>query len=548
MLTNLRIKNFAIIDYCELEFTNGFTVFTGETGAGKSIIIDAISMLLGKQANEDMIKTGNDTAIIEGTFDITQIINIPELEEYIDEDKKLLVVRKISKNKGNLIRINDQSVTLKTLKRIIPALINIMGQNSQLELFNNERQLEILDMYSTSNDIASQLHSIKENLKGTLNQYKQIESKLEKIRSGNNENERKKEFLQFQISDILEPQFIKDEDLNLEQQRKEIKNLSKLKNLFSELENNMSKIAEISHTSARDIKKIIEIDASYNNISDYLDTVSIESDDMLKELNSKASHIGELKEQDIDQIENRLDLIFRYKTKYKVQTVNQILELAENFQKELILLDENESDSKALESSYYELKEKNELLAKKLNKIRTKNAIQMSALVESKMKHLNFQNCKFSIEVESCPESISFAGSDKISFLVSTNPGEPLKQLQKIASGGELSRILLAINSALNKKQLYTTMIFDEVDTGVGGLTAIKIGEYLKAIANGCQVFCITHLPQIAKFAQNHFLVEKSSELNKTKVTAKQLEAIETPLEIKRMIGGDHVLNLIEQK
>jgi DNA repair protein RecN (Recombination protein N) len=543
MITNLRIKNFAIIDDIEINFSEKFTVFTGETGAGKSIIIDAISLLLGKPGNEDLIKGANDFALIEGEFEIKKDTLNKDILEFMEDNTKLIVFRKIVRGKGNTIRINDRTVTLKKLKAVMSNLVNIIGQHDQLSLFNQERQLAFLDEFAIA-----EISGLKTEYKRQLEKFKQVEDKLSKLKTNYSEIERKKDFLQFQINDIAEHGFQPNEDDELQKIRTEVMNFEKINNILIEQQNNFSKISELASLNLKNTEKLNEIEPQDPGLLEYLNNLIVETEDKSLSISQKANQLQELSNTDINKIESRLDIIFRYTQKYKIQSINQLLDLQEGLEqdlKELLNFTENNED---LENQYKQLQESIGNISLQLSQKRKIAAERLSKEILSKMLELNFSQSKFEICVTYNPQKYNAEGLDSCEFLVSLNSGQPMRLISQVASGGELSRIMLAIRTVLQKYQPVKTLIFDEVDTGVGGLTALKIGEFLKSISQSCQVFCITHLPQIAKFAQNHFFVEKQLEKDTTKVTIKKLLPAQTAAELKRMVGGADIIEILSPR
>ncbi|MCP4051074.1 MAG: DNA repair protein RecN [bacterium] len=541
MLKQLRIENFTIIDYCELDFGPSLTMLTGETGAGKSIIVDAISLLLGRTASDEMIKTSKKQAVIEGVFDASTVLLSPELKEILDEDKEIIVYRRLVKGKGSMVRVNGQTITLKTLKTIMKPLAGIIGQHEHLELFNSDMQLSLLDSFAEE-----ELKGVKSRYQDCFRKYKDICHRLDAGQQGRDEIAQRIELLSLQVLDIEQHSFQPGEELDLEKKRKEIRNSRKIKMSLSAVQGKFEEVMVLISESGSHLEQILDIDQFFVKTKDYLDSVSIELEDKLKTIRSQADHLDDLDALDIDHIESRLDVIFKYKNKYKVKSIDDLVNLSLQLQHELKELESVSSSTEGLESSYETTLAELSDLALDLHNKRKVQAGILSQHIQSKMEGLNFDNCEFEIKIEYCVDSFFVTGATKVDFMISVNKGEPLKPLQKVSSGGELSRIMLAVKTVFFKYNPVGTLIFDEIDAGVGGITAVKLGEYMKIISQYCQVFCVTHLPQIAKFADEHYLVNKYIQDNESRTNVKLLQGEEKSQELHRMVGGKEVVELIK--
>jgi DNA repair protein RecN (Recombination protein N) len=540
MLKSLRIKNFGIIRDAEFSFGPGFTVLTGETGAGKSIIIDAISMLLGKSGSIELIKTNEEEAMIEGVF---QLANSSEkLAPFLENSYELIVLRKLNRHKGTLARINNQTVTLKTLKEVMVDLISIVGQHEHLELFTVQKQLELLDFSA-----GAEFKQVKIKYESNYRQYQQLTERLKKAKLSEDELQQKKEFFYFQIQDIKNQNFKEEEEEVLQKIKLEQKNLHQIKTAIQNTKLSFEQINKNISESRQYLDKITQIEPFYADLAAYLEEIVLGINEKEQDLNTKFASLSEFDENEIENIETRLDLIFRYKNKYKVNSIKELIALHNRLQKEVYELEQLSADYSTIETQQQQLKQQIQVLAEQLNLLRKEQAIVFSKQIQEKMQHLGFLQANFKIEVNYNENNLTSQGADTVTFLVSTNPGEPLKLIQKVASGGELSRLMLSIRVNFLMHNPTNTVIFDEVDAGIGGITAIKIGEYLKLIAQKTQTFCVTHLAQVAKFADHHFVVSKAMQDKRTLVNIRLLDASDKTTEIKRMVGGQDIARLVSK-
>jgi DNA repair protein RecN (Recombination protein N) len=534
VLTNLRIENFVHIDKLELEFQDGFVAITGETGAGKSVLVNAISFLCGRQADEDFIKKDAQDAIIEGVFEV-------ESSEFLGEgEKQLIIYRKISRGKSGIARINNQTVTLKKLKEITTPLINICSQHEQQLLFDRAYQLELLDLFGQGD-----LALVLEQYKSVYSLWKEKNSFLDRFNKDQSEVLRKKEFLEFQVQDIEKCNFKIGEEERLEKQKKELNNADKIKAGLNTLCDNFDKIKRFLADSEHEIQALQTTGDDYLELAGFLQKTEIELNEYLLEMQKKSRDFAEIEELDIETVEARLDLIFRFKNKYKVNSLAALLELQEKFNKELFELNKLTNNSQAAEKELAVLRKKIDKNLQFMHKKRTENAVVLARMINEQLEDLGFKKARFEIRVLFDEDNISLTGADDVDFLISTIEGSPLKPVQKIASGGELSRIMLAIRMIFAQKRSVGVLFFDEIDMGIGGLTANKIGEKLKVISETGQTFCITHLAQVAKYADYHYVVEKEElENQKTVLKIYLLKADEKVAELHRMIGGQEITRL----
>ena len=538
MLTSLRIKNFAIIEELELQFGSGFTVLTGETGAGKSIIIDAISLILGQNASEDLIRTGANESIVEGVFYLQTIPE--ELAPFMEAGDPLILFRKLSRHKENTARINQQTVTLKTMKKVTASLANIIGQHEHMSLLTAESQRGLLDTMAQT--------APKKQYEDSYKSYKECLQKIDKQKNQQEDLSQKIEFLQFQLKDLETPQFRLEEETELETQRNTLKNIAKHKDSLEGLSQTIDEMLQLQKTALKYTDVLGHNHPLTLALRPFLETASLECEDQHRLIQSEKNAATALEELDIEAIEARLDIIFKYKTKYKMPSLEALIDYQNKLKQQLNDLENNSIQQEELEERLHAFKKETQEWAQQWHNIRVQDAKNLSAQVEEKMKALHFSFPKFAIEVELNLEQLNEYGADTVSFLISTNPGEPLKPLAKVASGGELSRLMLAIKTVFFQYSPVPTLIFDEIDVGVGGMAATKIGDYIKLIAQNTQVFCITHLPQIAASADHHVVVSKSLTEYSTHTHIMHLTPSEKAQELKRMVGGDAIMNSLSMK
>lgn len=536
MLLNLKISDIAIIKEAVIDFDIGLNVLTGETGAGKSIIIDAINAILGERTSRELIRTGSNNAEVSAYFvdindDVISILN--EFGIASEDDKTLLISRKISLDGKNICKVNGANVTVSMLKRIGQSLINVHGQMDNHNLLNEELHYTYIDNFAENSDIL-------ETYFVSYNEYCACKQGLDNLIVDEGEKARKIDLLTYQIKEIEDADVKIGEWEELEKRKNILQNAEQLISLVNNAveiingNDNFSGVADMLNTASNSLIKASDFDETLNTVSDTVSEMSYNIADCASELN-RFLYSLDVDPNELDIIEDRLNVLFKLSKKYG-KNEEEILNFLEKAQKEL---DEITFSDKLKEQLEEELNEK--------YKIMSRNA---SALTESRRKfgELFIENVKNEL-VFLDMSSISFkfvqntknfdeTGADEIYFLISANAGEEPKPLSKIASGGELSRIMLAFKNVLASKDNVQTLIFDEVDTGVSGRAAQKIGIKLKEVSKNRQVLCVTHLAQIACFADNHFLISKSESENKTYTKVESLNDDGRIHELARIIGG----------
>lgn len=536
MLSHLLIKNFAVIDFLEIPFETGLTVLTGETGAGKSIIINALNLILAGRANTDVVRTGFDSAEVEGIFELhtEEIDTFLETKGISKGEGQLLVKRIVSKTGRNKIFINGCATTLAILSSVTSGLVDISGQHEHVSLMHTDRHLDILDAYAGLDK--SRLKMLKAFTK-VSDLKKEISALSEDIRTRIN----RIDYIKFQLDEIDKAALVSGERKKLETNLEKLKNASKVDAFVS----NVSDLLYDGETSAyssisKAAKSLAQLQTwtdAAGDIKKSVDEIQVNIDEIVRSLNQ----INKGVESDPDIIDGaieRLELIKHLERKHGGD-IDHVLAYGESMRVELQHLENTESRSNELDLLLQKATAAAVVVAELLHKKRTTAAKKLRKAVEKELTELNMDRTQFVLDFEKV--DLGFRGQDKLVFLVSTNVGEEAKSIAKIASGGELSRIMLALKTVHSARDTVSTYIFDEVDTGIGGSTADKVGDKLAKTAAGHQVLCITHLAQIASRATHQFVVEKIEAKGRTASTIRKLTDGERIDEIARMLSGSRV-------
>ena len=542
MLLEISIKNFIIIEQQNIGFSNGLNVLTGETGSGKSLIIDALNAIAGGKLSKEDIRSGESKAVIEALFSIDQNNRVlKQLEDYgvdSEDDNTMLVMREINLSGKSVCRINGQTVTLSMLKSIMQYIFDIVGQNEHQLLFNANKHIDFVDSYG-----GAELHKLKSEVNHSYKRVKELEGDLERISGNAAERERKLDLLKFQIDDIKNAKLKAKEEEELKNKRtrlihaeKLFKNMTGVYQQLYEGEHRSSSVIDLIGGCVGSLEDIQVIDPSLNRIKSILENAMYQIEDIKSDMRQYRDDI-EFNDSEIDSIEERLDLIGKLKRKYGA-TTEAVLSYLSKVELQYDELINSEKHALKLEGEIEEQKLLYRQKASELTIFRTKTAKALEKLVEKELLELNMQGARFSISIRTDSTSIGSNGMEKIEFLLSPNPGESEKPLTKIASGGEMSRVMLAIKNALSEAGSLPCVIFDEVDAGIGGITAKMVGLKINRISKLSQTICITHLPQIACYADNHIYIYKDIENNKTFTRVKKLDDKDRVLELSRMLGG----------
>jgi len=539
MLIQLQIENVAVIEKLNIDFSSGFNVLTGETGAGKSIIIDSLNAVTGEKTSKDIIRTGATKAKISAVFgEFCREINdiFSELGCEMSDDGLVLISRELSSDGRSVFRLNGGVVPMMVIKQLAPYLINIHGQHDSQQLFSPSKHLGFIDGFASTSQELSEY-------KALYNEMCAVRDELDSIETNDELKERKIELLSFQIDEISAANLERGEEEELLSRREMIKNSENLaENIINAKyflggNNESDGAVSLISDACNLISEISEYDQEFTQLYERINNALYEIEDIYSEIrNSDGKY--EFDPKELDEIEERLDLIFRLKQKYG-SSIDEILNKFDLLQKELDDISFSDRKKAELTERYQSLYAKALKAAKELSQKR-KNACTL--LCENIMQELNFldmPNVKFGVSQKEV--DLKSDGIDQMEFLISANSGEELKPISKIASGGELSRIMLAIKTVLTSGDLTGTLIFDEIDTGVSGKTARKIGEKIRSVSKSKQVLCVTHLAQIASLADNHLYIMKNTIDGKTYTSVKLLNDDERISEIARIMGGDVV-------
>jgi len=536
MLKSLHIENIAVIERADVEFDNGFTVLTGETGAGKSIIIDSINAVLGERTSKELIRNGCNSASVTAFFDDIDKIVVNKLSEFgIDIDMGELMIKRTLTETKSSCKINGQNAPAFVLKEIAPYLINIHGQHDSQTLLNPDLHYSFIDALAKNQDKLDVYNDIFSKMLKTRKAVKQYETTK-------TENESKKEILSYQINELESANVQVGEIEKLKLRKQEILNFKKIKdslivanNCLSGNSDDISGAYELVEKASESLLKIASFSEELSSVADKIENLKYEIEDV-KTIVSDTLENQNVDENELDLIEERLDMYFAFKSKYGETEEDMLafLEKAKIKLESLENLEETAIEEKLLlPIQIEEVKQAGE----ELTKSRQKASKQFEIEVKKQLDYLDMPNVKIAVNIEKSPYST--LGADKVEFLISTNPGEPLKPLSKIASGGEMSRIMLSIKNVLANADVVPTLIFDEIDTGISGKAASKVANRLKTVSEGKQVICVTHLAQIAAKADTQLKIEKNIESGRAVTTVSKLDYDGRKSELARIIGSE---------
>ena len=551
MLSELVIKNFAIIDDIRISFDDGLAVLTGETGAGKSIIIEAVNLLLGSRASADLIRAGSKTAELEACFDIDPGSAQAAImaEQDLDPSEGLMIRRVIATSGKHRIFINSRQSSIQLLKKITSGLAGISSQHAHQGLLQEENHLDILDRFCGILDEKEKVGRIHRELVPLVKEREKLAENLENAKE-------EAELLRYQIEEIRAADIKKEEDAMLEQEKDRLKNAAGIYETLQKgigvLYSRDGSVVEQLDTFQKSLEKYGESDPALSEKSKKLAGIMYEIEDLVEELRTYMGGLT-LDPGALEETEARLDMIQRLKRKYG-GSLEGLFSEYENMKQRYETTSGLDERIGELDSRIGELKQAYAEQALVMSDKRKKGAKELAGLVRTELHSLEMEQADFSVKVkqtmaDAANEHFTVdglkagpSGIDRAAFLISPNPGEPAKALKKIASGGELSRIVLALKVILSRSQALETLIFDEVDSGIGGATSEKVGAKLKALASNNQVICITHLAQIAKYGQSHFKIEKRISGQRTTTVITRLEKERKRVqELARMIGGSEI-------
>ncbi len=545
MLLNVSVKNLALIKESDIYFKDGMNILSGETGAGKSIIIGSINIALGGKVNKEMVRSGEDHAMVELVFKVDRESTRKKLEDagVNLEDGEVIVTRKIV-NGRSITKVNGETFPVSALRDITALLIDIHGQHDHQSLLKVDKHIGILDEFA-----AADISDVKNDVLKAYNAYVDAKNELEMFDMDEEQRIRECEFYNFEINEITDADLTIGEDNDIEESFKKVANMKKILESVSVVHNVMNgdtgeNVLDMLGRAVSEMASVSDYDDSLKDI--YNQLVSIE--DLCSSVSRDVSEYADSSEFDEErakELEERLDLINHLKLKYG-NTIEKILEYRDEKQQKLELLENYDIKKKQAQQKLDETEKILDKKCEKLSSLRKKYAVDFEKRVVETLEDLNFLQVKFKVDFKKSG-TYSANGNDKAEFMISTNPGEPLMPLAKIASGGELSRIMLGIKTIMAGQDDIDTLIFDEIDTGISGRTAQKVAEQMKLLSKKHQIICITHLPQIAAMADNHLKIEKTSEGNETSTKIYPLDEEKSVEELARMLGGAEITETVMQ-
>ena len=538
MLSRLYIENIAVIEKTEIDFTKGFNVLTGETGAGKSIVIDAISAVLGRRTSRELVRTGADSAFVSATFtDVGETTKEALKNLAIPIEDELILEREFTLSGKNICKINSRPASISVLREISRFLINIPGQHERDALMSPDLHMGYIDSYGGHSEILREYTEV-------YAEYKDVCRVLNQKNSDERDRLRRADLLTFQIDELERAEIRAGEFSQLSEERNILANAQKLRELLSTasyyLKGDSGEFpgaVSLLSNACDEVSSAALVMDSVKTLSERLGSCYYDLEDISSELNSLAESIDDNPYR-LEEIEMRLDLLSRLMKKYG-DSEEELLAYLENIKSELSAIESFEEDREKLLLMQSELYEKSMKIAVKLSEARRETSEKFSREVMKRMRLLDMPSAV--VSVSQITGDLTDSGIDTLEFMVSTNAGEPVKPVSKVASGGELSRMMLSIKTVLSEKEPTDTLIFDEVDSGISGSAALRVGEALRDVSNSCQVLCVTHLPQIAAMAKSHYLIKKSEDNGRTYTKVIPLDTEGRVEELSRIIGGESV-------
>ncbi|MCX8131974.1 MAG: DNA repair protein RecN [Clostridia bacterium] len=554
MLVQLDIHNIALIDNINIELGKGLNVLTGETGAGKSIIIDSINAILGGRVSKELIRSGKEKATVEAVFHISYERLGDLYENYgiePEEDGVLIISREFSISGKNICRVNGKMATVSMLREFGERIIDIHGQHDNQSLLRTESHIELLDSFG-----GEKIFSLKQDYLKVLTQFRNIRSKLKELTGNTGERERKIDLLKFQIDEIKKAKLKTGEDEELNRQRILLSNSERIVSALSSVydllfggSSSKNAASDSIGEAVAELGGISKLDEKYDALSVKLEDISYQLEDIIEEVRKERDNV-EYNPELLEQIDERIDLIYKLKRKYGAK----IEDIIEYYKKISIELDEIVRSEELIAELHKQLRMTSDSLfdiAGRLHEERKRSACIIEEKISNELNDLEMKRAQFKVSIDfdsTCDEDgcrrFQGNGLDKVEFLISPNAGEPLKPLAKIASGGEMSRIMLGIKTILANVDKMPTLIFDEIDIGISGRAAQKVGEKLSMISGNHQVVCVTHLAQIACMADENYLIEKVSEEESTKTLVTRIEDNALKKEIARILGGASISDI----
>ena len=525
MITNLHIKNIGIIDDIEIDFNTGLNILTGETGAGKSLIIGSLSIISGGRFSKDMIRKGETNSFVE------VCLYEPQNENSIDGT--IIISREINVNGKNMCKINGRMVTVNELKKFMKQIIEIHGQNDSQNLLENKEHIKYLD-----NFIGEEIEKLKQEYKTYYERRIVIKKELDENYGDEKQRQRKLDLLKYQFEEIEDANLIDGEEDELNNKQKIIVNSEKIVKTLQEVDMEIGENSiDILSNSIRNLEKIEKLDNKYEETSKSLKSIYYELQEISRDISNYKNEVN-FDEEEQKEIEERLDLIYSLKRKYG-NSIKEIMQYKEEVEKEIYRIENLEDYTNKLKKEKEEIEKKLNDIGNEISKIRKQKGEELSSKINKNLQDLEMKNAKVNIHIDYSENEFFENGKDKVIFYIKTNVGEDEKELSKIASGGEMSRIMLAIKAVLANTDNTPVLIFDEIDTGISGKAANAVAEKLNAISEKHQVLCISHLPNIAAVADYHYFISKKIINDRTSTSIKQLNEKEIIQEIARISSGE---------
>lgn len=542
MLLSLHVKNLALIDEAEIEFAKGLNILSGETGAGKSILLGSINLALGAKADKDCIRSGEEQAVIEMIFQLendAQRRRLEELELTAEDDDIVIVQRRISE-KRSVCKVCGETVTAKQLAQLAEVLLHIHGQRDNQLLLHEKEQRAYLDGYA-----GAEMQSLSEQVREAYRTYCACREEELQVQEKEHAGEREIALAQFEVSEIERASLTEGEDEELERRYHKMLNGKKIMEHVQRVygmtgDGDSQSASMLIGAAAMEMRSVAALDEEASGLEEQLVNIDALLSDFNRELSDYISDM-EFDEREFQEVETRLDLINHMKSKYRVDSIGQIQAYLEKQQAYLEQMSDFDAYKKRVREKLMQSEKELRALCARVSALRKKTAEMLAKELSIALQDLNFLKAGVQIEVVPDEEHYTADGYDRVTFLLSLNPGEPYKPLSSVASGGELSRIMLALKTLKADKEGIDAMIFDEIDAGISGKTAWLVSEKLGALAKNSQVICITHLPQIAAMADTHFVIEKEAKQGRTATRIHPVKEQALLEELARMLGGDQI-------
>lgn len=545
MLEYMNIKNIALIQEAEVNFDKGLNVLTGETGAGKSLIIDALGFSLGGRANKDIVRRGEEQAIVEAVFSIEdkRIENIlDDMGIEYGEDKTIVIRRILHMNGKSMCKVNGTTVTVGQLKELSESLVDFHGQHEHQSLMNSAKHIMLLDKFC-----GTELDAEKAKLTEFLRKYKMVMKEMKAISGNESERERRTEIISYQINELEAAGIKPGEEEELAERKKILQNSEKMREMAGKCVNllyngvNGLPASDMVTESADTLKQLSDIDISVKYIYEIVNSAAIQLLEAEREMKKYYEGINEEGEE-LEKIQERLSIIYSFKKKY-ICTSDKLCEKLDSLRSEYDMLMHSRERIETLEKERKELFNQMVEVCRIMTAIRKKKAEEIGAEIQKNLRELEMASACFEIKIEQ-KNQLGIDGWDDVEFMFNANEGEELMPLSKIASGGELSRVMLALKVVLGNADSIGTFIFDEIDTGISGRTAQKVAEKMQQVSKTKQIICITHLPQIAAMADNHYMIEKISQKGRTKTAIRLLKRSDAIRDVARLMSGSQVTDV----